>query len=56
MDLGIVGETAELWVNDIYCGACISKPYLFDAKFVLKEGENRIRVEVIANMAYKRKR
>ena len=40
-------------VNDIYCGACISKPYLFDAKFVLKEGENRIRVEVIANMAYK---
>ena len=53
MDLGIVGETAELWVNDIYCGACISKPYLFDVKFVLKEGENRIRVEVIANMAYK---
>ena len=53
IDLGIVGETAELWVNDIYCGACISKPYLFNVKFALKEGKNRIRIETIVNMAYK---
>ncbi len=53
LNLGQVGETAELWLNGIYCGACISIPYCFFIGDILKKGENKLRIEVINNLAYK---
>jgi hypothetical protein len=51
MDLGAVGETAELWVDGGYCGARISPPYCFEC--AVRPGENRIVVEVVNNPAYR---
>ena len=53
IDLGRVGEAAQLWVNDVYCGACVSRPFRFELKGKLREGENRIRVEVTNNLGYR---
>ena len=53
IDLGRVGETAQLWVNGIYCGAEVSAPFRFDVEGKLKEGENKIRVEVMSNLGYR---
>ena len=53
IDLGRVGETAQLWVNEIYCGAEVSAPFRFDVEGKLKEGENKIRVEVMSNLGYR---
>ena len=53
IDLGRVGETAQLWVNDVYCGACVSAPFRFEVGGRLAERENRIRVEVMNNLGYR---
>ena len=53
IDLGRVGETAQLWVNEVYCGACVSAPFRFEVGDRLTEGENRIRVEVLNNLGYR---
>lgn len=53
INLGNVGETAELWLNGVYCGAKIGKPYTFDLTNAIKEGGNDIVIEVINNIAYR---
>lgn len=55
IDLGRVGETAQLWVNHVYCGSCVSAPFRFEVGGQLKEGENRIRVEVMSNPGYSKR-
>lgn len=47
-----VGETAQLWINDEYCGAVISKPYRFEIGDNLKAGKNQLRIEVRSNLSY----
>ena len=53
LDLGKVGEAAELWINGEYAGAAITNPYVFDVTGLLKQESNRVRVEVINNQAYR---
>lgn len=53
IDLGRVGEIAQLWVNEQYCGMCVSAPFRFDVRGILHTGENRIRVEIMNNLGYK---
>ena len=53
IDLGDVGETAQLWVNGIDCGALVSAPFRFNVSKALNDGENEIRVEVMSNLAYR---
>lgn len=53
LDLGQVGETAEVWVNGKYCGARLQAPYRFRAAEALQPGENRLTVEVINSPAYR---
>lgn len=42
-----------LWVNDVYCGACVGSPFCFDARGILQKGENKIRIEVANNPGYR---
>jgi len=53
MELSNVGETAQLWVNDIYCGEVVGKPYRFIIEEALSQGVNRLRLEVRNNLAYR---
>ncbi|MDR2144034.1 MAG: hypothetical protein LBP29_06670, partial [Treponema sp.] len=46
LDFGEVGETISLKLNGKDCGLRICKPYVFDVSGLLKEGTNRIEVEV----------
>ena len=48
-----IGETAQLWINDVNCGAVVAKPYRFAINGKLKNGKNLIRIEVISNLAYR---
>ncbi len=50
--LGVVGEIAQLYVNDTYCGTCISHPYVFDVSKAWKKGENSLVIEVTTNPGY----
>lgn len=52
VDLGNVGETAELWINGEYIGAKISSLYRFDISGKLNRSENEVTVRVIINQAY----
>lgn len=53
LDLGVVGETAELWVNGVYAGFALCDPYVFDVTGLLTQPENTLRVEVLNNQAYR---
>lgn len=44
--LGVVGEIAQLYVNDTYCGTCISHPYVFDVSKAWKKGENSLSLKL----------
>ncbi len=55
LDLGQVGETAEVWLNGNYIGARINAPYKFSLRDHLTAGENELEVIVIANAAHKRR-
>ena len=46
LDLGEVGEVAELSVNGIDAGIRICHPYAFDISNALKAGENTVSVTV----------
>ncbi len=52
LDLGRVGETAQLWINGTYVGSCVTAPFRFDMNGVLQNGENHIRIEVMTNLGY----
>lgn len=53
LDLGVVGETAKLFVNGKEVGIRVAEPYLFSVDGLLKEGDNEITVEVANTLAYK---
>lgn len=55
LDLGEVGETAEVWLNGEYVGARINAPYKFDLSNVLHAGENELKIIVKSNLAYRRR-
>ena len=46
LDLGEVFEIAEVFVNGISAGVRLCKPYRFDLKDLLVQGENQIKIEV----------
>ena len=46
LDLGNAYETAEVFVNGKSAGVRICKPYRFELTGLLKEGENRLAIEV----------
>lgn len=54
IDLGQVGEVAEVWLNGKYLGARINAPYKFNMKGAIKEGENTIEILVKSNLAHRR--
>lgn len=55
LELSDVGEIAQLWLNDVYCGAVVNKPYRFVLDGKLREGKNQLRIEVMSNPAYREK-
>lgn len=55
LDLGKVGETAELWINGEFAGTKIAPPYRFDVSKLLKCGENTMKVVVTNNLAYEQR-
>ena len=46
LDLGRVGQNAELWINNTYCGIRIATPYVFDVTNAIQLGENNVTVLV----------
>ena len=52
LDLGAVGEVAEVWLNDVALGKRICRPYMFDVTDALRSGENALRVEVTNTLVY----
>ena len=55
IDLGRVGQNAELYVNGEYCGIRITAPYLFDITNAVIGGQNKI-VAVVSNTLAQRVR
>lgn len=53
LDLGEVGETAQVWLNDIYIGSRINAPYRFDISNSLKDKTNKLKVRVCSNTGHK---
>ena len=54
LDLGEVGETAEVFLNGEKVGVRINAPFKFDIKNAM-EGENQLEIRVINNPAHKRR-
>jgi hypothetical protein len=54
IDLGEVGETAEVWLNGEFIGSRINPPYKFSLKQALREN-NEITIIVRSNLAHKRR-
>ncbi|MBQ8310519.1 MAG: glycosyl transferase family 2 [Clostridia bacterium] len=52
LDLGTVGETAELTLNGIHCGIRIAPPYRFDVTGALKAGDNLAEIVVSNHLGY----
>jgi hypothetical protein len=46
LDLGAVGQTAEVRINGIHVGTRIFAPYRFDISKAIRKGENRIEITV----------
>ena len=55
LDLGQVGETAEVYLNGKYVGEKIAPPYRFDVSDSLKKGRNELCVIVTNNLAYEQR-
>ena len=53
LDLGRVGQIAELSVNGTPLGIRVTPPYRFDVTDVLREGDNRVTVTVSGTLASK---
>lgn len=52
LDLGYVGETAEVTLNGINIGVRLFPPYEFDMSDVLKQGENELEILVTNSYGY----
>ena len=55
LDLGNVGETAELYLNGEYVGVRLFPPYSFDVTDKIRNGINSIRVIVANHNGYERR-
>ena len=55
LDLGYVGETAEVTVNGKQCGTSIIPPYVFDVTDYVKDGENELCVVVSNHLGYEQR-
>jgi hypothetical protein len=55
IDLGQVGEVAEVWLNGKYLGARINAPYKFNMAGALKDGKNKLEIIVKSNLAHRRR-
>ena len=55
LDLGQVGETAEVWVNGVYVGSRINAPYKVRIADAVKEGSNTLEVIVRNNPGHRRR-
>ena len=55
IDLGEVGEVAEVYLNGKYLGARITAPYKFDMSGAVRSGENEIEIVVKSNLAHRRR-
>lgn len=53
LDLGTVGETAQVSVNGIPCGVRIQAPYRFDITEAVGQGENDLVIDVVNSPAYR---
>lgn len=53
LDLGRIGQNAELYINGINCGIRISAPYLFDITNAISDGKNQAVVIVSNTLAQK---
>ena len=54
LDLGQVGEVAEVWLNGTSLGVRINAPYKFSLLPALRKGENELEVRVVGNLAHRR--
>ena len=52
IDLGYVGEVAELYINDKFVGEKLFPPYSFDISEFLKDGKNKMTVIVSNHNGY----
>lgn len=55
IDLGEVGETAEVWLNGQFVGARITAPYKFDLSEFAVKGKNKLQINVVNNAAHLKK-
>ncbi len=53
IQLGSVGEIAELYINGKSCGDALHYPYKFDIAGKCNAGKNKLRIDVITNVAYR---
>ena len=47
LDLGEVGDLAEVYVNGRYCGTAWKEPFRVDVSEAVREGENQIEIKVV---------
>lgn len=52
LDLGLVGECAHVWLNGVDLGERIDAPYHYDISRAVREGENRLTVEVTNTLVF----
>ncbi len=52
IDLGTVGECAEVFVNGTSCGSLVTSPFIFRVSDMWRTGENEIEVKVASNYGY----
>ena len=55
IDLGQVGEVAQVSLNGISIGTRINAPYKFSMKNALKQGENKLEITVTSNLGHRRR-
>lgn len=55
LDLGDVGEVAELFVNGVSCGVCVNSPYRYSVQDAWRIGDNDIEIVIASSCAYRRR-
>lgn len=55
LDLGQVGEVAQVWLNGKYLGARINAPYKFSMADAITSGKNELEIIVTSNLAHRRR-
>ena len=55
LDLGTVGELAQVTVNGIDCGALVCTPFRFCVADAWKEGDNLVEITIASNCGYRKR-